>query len=152
MKIAIGADHAGFELKEEVKRFLEEAGHEVVDVGTHGRGSVDYPDFARLVAQAVSDRRCERGVLVCATGLGMCIAANRFRNVRASTPRTELEAELTRADNDSNVLCLGGRIQAAPLALAVAKRWLATAFAAGRHRRRVDQMTDPGFATEPPKK
>jgi ribose 5-phosphate isomerase B len=148
VKIVIGADHAGLELKEQVKRFLEGSGYEVVDVGTHSAESVDYPDYAREVAGAVARGRFSRGILVCATGLGMCMAANRFAAVRAAAPRTEYEAEMTRADNDSNVLCLGGRVQAPALALAITKRWLDAPYVGGRHQRRVEKMGDPNFTAE----
>lgn len=146
MKIIIGADHAGLQLKNHIRRFLEGRGHAVVDVGTSTADSVDYPDFARAVAGGVARGEADRGILVCATGLGMCIAANRFRGVRAVAPRTEFEAELSRRHNNANVLCLGGRLQAAPLAEAITARWLEAAFDGGRHQRRVDKMADPGFA------
>lgn len=145
MKIAVGADHAGWALKEDLRRFLEQLGHEVRDVGTHSAEPVDYPDYAREVARLVDRGEVERGVLVCATGLGMCIAANRFRGVRAAAPRTEFEAAMSRAHNNANVLCLGGRIQAAPLAEALTRRWLETDFEGGRHQRRVDKLDGPEF-------
>ena len=152
MKLAIGSDHAGWRLKEHLRRYLASLGHEVIDKGTTSEDSVDYPDYAQAVARAVVTGEADRGVLVCATGLGMCMAANRFRAVRASAPRTELEAALTRRDNDANVLCLGGRIQAPLLSEAITCRWLDEPFAGNetggagdRHKRRVDKMTDPHF-------
>jgi len=147
VKIVIGADHAGWELKEHIRRFLEGLGHQVVDVGTDGTARVDYPDYARAVAQGVQRGDFERGILVCATGVGMCMAANRFPAVRAAAPRTEFETRLSRAHNDANVLCLGGRIQAPPLAESITALWLATGFDGGRHQRRVDRLTDPDFTT-----
>ncbi len=148
MKIIVGADHAGFELKDHIRQVLERLGHEVTDVGTHSADSVDYPDYAREVAEAVQAGRFDRGVLVCGTGLGMCIAANRFSGVRAAAPRTEFEAALSREHNDANVLCLGGRVQTPQLAESVLHTWLETDFAGGRHQRRVDKMTDPEFAAQ----
>ena len=149
MKIVIGTDHAGLALKEHIVRLVERLGHEVVDVGTNSVESVDYPDYARMVARGVRSGSFDRGILVCATGLGMCIAANRFPGVRAVAPRTEFEARLSRAHNDANVLCLGARVHAVPLAEAITTRWLETAFEAGRHQRRVDALDDPAFAAEP---
>ena len=146
MKIIIGADHAGYELKDRVGEVLRRLGHDVTDVGTNTGDSVDYPDFARQVAAAVQAGEYQRGVLVCGTGLGMCIAANRFSGVRAVAPRTEFEADLSRRHNDANVLCLGGRVQTPELAESILKVWLATDFDGGRHQRRVDKMTDPAFA------
>ena len=148
MRIIIGSDHAGWSLKEQIRALLERVGHQVEDVGTNGPESVDYPDYARRVARAVAEGEFERGVLVCATGLGMCIAANRFNRVRAVAPRTEFEAGLSRAHNDANVLCLGGRVQAAPLAEAITLRWLETGFEGGRHQRRIEKLSEPDFAAE----
>jgi len=149
VKIVIGADHAGWELKERIRRFVEGLGHEVEDVGTHSAEPVDYPDFARMVARGVQSGSFERGILVCATGLGMCVAANRFPGVRAVAPRTEFEARFSRAHNDANVLCLGGRVHAAPLAEAITTRWIETAFDGGRHQRRVNRLDAPDFTAEP---
>ena len=148
VKIIVGSDHAGYDLKEHLRRWLAEQGHEVVDAGAHGTESVDYPDYARLVARAVAAGEAERGILVCATGLGMCMAANRFRRVRAAAPRTEFEAEMSRRHNDANVLCLGSRIHAAPMAEAITAAWLAADFDGGRHERRVGKMSDPDFTND----
>jgi ribose 5-phosphate isomerase B len=151
VKIIVGADHAGRDLKNHIRRALKRLGHEVVDVGTMSAEAVDYPDYAREVAQAVQAGQFDRGVLVCGTGLGMCIAANRFPGVRAAAPRTEFEAALSRRHNDANVLCLGGRVQTPQLAESVMRAWLEADFDGGRHQRRVDKLTDPDFAAKAPK-
>ena len=140
MRIAIGADHAGHSLKEEVAYFLREQGHQVVDMGTHGTGSCDYPDYARAVAQAVAAGEVERGILICGTGIGMSIAANKIAGVRAALCYNTFAARLSRTDNDANVLCLGGRVLGVDLALDIVRTWLETDFAGGRHQRRVDKI------------
>jgi ribose 5-phosphate isomerase B len=142
MKVAVGSDHAGFELKERVKRELERLGHAVVDVGTaSGTESVDYPDFAIPVGEKVASGDAERGVVVCATGIGASIAANKVAGVRASVVTSDDTARLTRQDNDSNVLALGGKTTANPEdALRWLRIWLETPFAGGRHERRVKKI------------
>ncbi|HEV2105907.1 MAG TPA: ribose 5-phosphate isomerase B [Candidatus Eisenbacteria bacterium] len=144
MRVAVGADHAGFALKERVKAELARLGHEVVDVGTSsGDVSVDYPDFTIPVGEKVARGEVERGVVVCATGIGASIAANKVAGVRASVVTSEETARLTRTDNDSNVLALGGRTTADPAdALRWLRVWLETPFAGGRHARRVDKIRD----------
>lgn len=140
MRIAIGSDHAGFDLKETLREALAADGHELDDLGTYDRASCDYPDFARAVAQAVADGRAERGILICGTGIGMAIAANKVPGVRAACCSEPVSARLTRQDNDSNVLTLGGRLIGPLMALEIARVWLATPFAGGRHQRRVDKI------------
>ncbi|MEY4071461.1 MAG: hypothetical protein RL721_2075 [Candidatus Eisenbacteria bacterium] len=144
MRVALGSDHAGFPLKQRVREALERLGHTVEDVGTDSaEASVDYPDFSFAVAERVADGRAERGVVVCATGIGASIAANKVDGVRASVVTSEDTARLTRADNDSNVLALGART--APShdeALRWLEVWLETPFAGGRHARRVDKIKD----------
>ena len=144
MRVAVGADHAGFALKERVKAELVRLGHEVVDVGTSsGDVSVDYPDFTIPVGEKVARGEVERGVVVCATGIGASIAANKVAGVRASVVTSEETARLTRTDNDSNVLALGGRTTADPAdALRWLRVWLETPFAGGRHARRVGKIRD----------
>jgi ribose 5-phosphate isomerase B len=144
VKIAIGSDHAGFPLKEAVRGELQRLGHEVVDVGTtSGTESVDYPDFSIPVAELVASGRADRGVVVCATGIGASIAANKVAGVRASVVTSEETARLTRQDNDSNVLALGGRtVPGTAEALGWLRTWLDTAFAGGRHERRVNKIRD----------
>lgn len=141
MRIALGSDHAGFELKEKVKRELESLGHQVEDVGTHsGTESVDYPDFAIPVGERVASGAAERGVIVCATGIGTGIAANKVRGVRAAVVTSEETARLTRRDNDSNVLSLGGKTSPHEAALQWLRVWLTTPFEGGRHERRVKKI------------
>ncbi|MFO7155139.1 MAG: ribose 5-phosphate isomerase B [Pseudomonadota bacterium] len=142
MRVVIGSDHAGFELKEAVTAFLRERGVEVEDVGTHGNASVDYPDFASTVARKVGSGEADFGVLVCGTGLGMAIVANKYRGVRAVPCTTEFAARAARAHNDANVLCLGERLVGVGLGLAIAQAFFDTAFEGGRHERRVQKIAD----------
>lgn len=142
MKIAVGSDHAGFALKEAVKAELVRLGHTVADVGTHsGAESVDYPGFAIAVAERVASGEAERGVVACSTGIGVSIAANKVRGIRAAVVTSDETARLTRQDNDSNVLALGGRTApSVDAALGWLRIWLETPFAGDRHLRRVDQI------------
>ena len=142
MRIAAGADHAGFEIKDAIVRRLRAAGHEVLDLGTHDEESVDYPTFAHRVAGAVESGEVERGLLACGTGLGVCMAANRHRGVRAADCLTPHLAEMARRHNDSNVLCLAGRVLSVDEAWAITEVWLATAFEGGRHERRAKAIDD----------
>ena len=143
MRIALGADHAGFELKQHLKERLAARGFEVEDCGTHGTASTDYPDWAAAVAARVADGRAERGLLVCGSGVGMAIGANRFRRVRAVAASDLYTARLARAHNDANVLALGARIVAPPLAEEILDVFLATPFDGGRHERRVEKLDGP---------
>jgi len=138
--LLVASDHAGFELKEHLKGVLEKMQVPFEDLGTHSTDSVDYPDYARLVAEAVSAGRAERGLLVCGTGQGMAMTANRFHGVRAAVPCTEETARLTRAHNDSNVLALGGRTVTPERAEAILRVWLETPHEGGRHARRVAKI------------
>jgi len=138
--IAIGADHAGFSLKRQLKAWLAACGHQMIDHGTHSTDSVDYPDFAAAVAAAVRDGRAERGVLVCGSGIGMAMAANKVAGVRAAVAGDPEIARLSRRHNDANVLALGARLTPPELALEVVQAWLATPFEGGRHAHRVDKL------------
>ncbi|MBI1845809.1 MAG: ribose 5-phosphate isomerase B [Candidatus Rokubacteria bacterium] len=138
--MAIGADHAGFTLKESVKSWLLAQGHTVLDVGTSSTDSVDYPDYAALVGEAVSGGAAERGVLMCGTGIGMAIAANKIPGVRAAVCGDVASARICREHNDANVLALGARATEREQALQIIAAWLATAFAGGRHARRVEKV------------
>jgi len=140
MKIAIGADHAGFALKEKLRLRLAGEGHEVVDFGTNGPESCDYPDFAQPVAREVSEGRFDRGLLVCSTGIGMAIAANKIEGVRAAPAESEDEVRLTREHNDANVLTLGARYLDEQRAAALVDIFLQTTFSGGRHARRVAKI------------
>ncbi len=142
MKIAIGADHAGFELKQKIKQRLLQEGMEVFDQGTVSTQSVDYPDFARKVAQEVAAKRAELGVLVCGSGVGMAIAANKVPGIRAANVTTEYEAELSREHNDANVIAIGARILDETGAMTIVEKFLQTPFAGGRHQKRVDKIAE----------
>jgi ribose 5-phosphate isomerase B len=138
--IIIGSDHAAFPLKEKIKLFLQEQGLEVQDVGTHGEESVDYSDFGIKVAMAVSKGEYKRGILLCGTGLGMSMVANRFPHVRAALCSDLFSAKMSREHNDSNILVLGGRIVGEALAIELVKAWLETPFEGGRHQQRLDKF------------
>jgi ribose 5-phosphate isomerase B len=140
MRIHLGADHAGFELKEQLRATLGELGHEVVDVGTDGEGSVDYPDYAAAVAHAVADGDADFGVLVCGTGLGMAIAANKVPGVRAVQVSDPQMARMARLHNDANVLTLPGRHIGVATAAEIVAAFIGTEFEGGRHQRRVDKI------------
>ncbi len=140
MKIAIGSDHGGFELKEMVKPLLKELGHEVEDVGCYSLDSVDYPQEAKKVVALIKEGKAERGILICGTGIGMSIAANRTPGIRATLCHELFTAEMSRRHNDSNVLCMGGRVIGPGLALEMVKVWLSTPFDGGRHNRRLCQI------------
>ncbi|MCY7345169.1 MAG: ribose 5-phosphate isomerase B [Pyrinomonadaceae bacterium] len=141
-KIAIGADHAGFEDKEKIKRQLDELGIEYEDVGTNSTESVDYPIYARKVAEKVSGGECEKGILVCGSGNGMQIAANKIRGVRAALAWNEETAQLARRHNDANVLSVPARMISPEEVGKVVKSFLETEFEGGRHARRVDEISD----------
>ncbi len=142
MRIALGSDHAGFEMKQAVKAYLGVRGLQVEDVGTFNSDSVDYPEIGAAVARAVAGGRCERGILVCGSGEGMCMVANRFAGIRAALAPTEEHAQLSRRHNDANVLCLGGRLTALDEAYKIVDAFLDTGFEGGRHQRRVDQIEE----------
>ena len=141
MKIAIGADHAGFAAKEEIKTVIKALGHTVVDEGTTGETSVDYPDFAEKVARAVASGEAERGVLICGTGIGMSIAANKVPGIRAAVVSDEKTAALSRQHNDANVFCAGSRVTPVVKIAESLKVFLQTPFEGGRHANRVNKIT-----------
>ena len=149
MKIALAADHAGFELKEKIRQHLAGQGIAVDDLGTHSQESVDYPDYARVVGQEVAGKRADCGILVCGTGIGMAIAANKMRGIRAANVRNEAEAQLSREHNNANVLTVGGRLLDESSALSIIDRWLATAFTGGHHQRRLDKISQLESAEMP---
>jgi ribose 5-phosphate isomerase B len=140
MQIGLACDHGGFELKEELKAFLKTLGVEPVDMGTFNEDSVDYPDFGALVAEKVSRGELEKGVLICGTGIGMSIVANKFPRVRAALANDLYSSRCSRAHNDSNILIIGGRIVGKELAKEIMKVWLETTFAGGRHKKRLEKI------------
>jgi ribose 5-phosphate isomerase B len=151
MKIALGADHAGFELKETIKQHLQHRGIELDDRGTNSPDSVDYPDFAQLVGEQVASGKADVGILVCGAGIGMSIAANKVPGIRAANAHSEVEAQLSREHNNANVLALGGRLLDPQLALKIVDRWLSASFTGGRHQRRVDKIRELERAAVPEK-
>ncbi|MCA9258925.1 MAG: ribose 5-phosphate isomerase B [Planctomycetales bacterium] len=140
MRIAIGSDHRGFQLKEQLIALLTSKNHEIEDVGTNGPESVDYPDFAALVAGKVSSGAVERGILICGTGIGMAIAANKFPHVRAATCADEITAEISRRHNNLNVLCLSADMLSARTVERMVEVWVDTPFEGGRHERRLEKI------------
>jgi ribose 5-phosphate isomerase B len=140
MKIALGADHAGYQLKDQIKQHLEQQGISVCDEGTSSAESVDYPDYARAVAHDVSEHRADLGILVCGSGIGMAITANKIEGIRAANVSTEYEAQMSREHNNANVLALGARIMNADTAFRIVDKWLTAQFAGGRHERRVEKI------------
>ncbi|MDI3298822.1 MAG: ribose 5-phosphate isomerase B [Bacillota bacterium] len=142
MRVALGADHGGFRLKQAIRTWLEQAGHEVLDFGTDSEEACDYPDVARPAAEAVARGEAERAILVCGTGIGMSITANKVPGVRAALCHDAYTARLAREHNDANVLCLGGRVLGPGVAQEVVEIWMSTAFAGGRHARRVAKVDE----------
>ncbi len=141
-KIAIASDHAGRELKEELKNFLREKGLEVVDMGTNHEGSVDYPDYGIPVAEKVSKGEIKRGILLCGTGIGMSIVANKFPRVRAALTNDIYSVKLAKEHNDANIIVIGGRLVGKGLAMEIVNTWLESEFKGGRHRRRLDKISE----------
>jgi ribose 5-phosphate isomerase B len=140
MQIGLASDHGGYELKEEIKVFLKSLGIEPIDMGTFNEDSVDYPDYGMLVAEKVSKGELERGILICGTGIGMSIVANKFRKVRAALANDLYCARFSREHTDANILVIGGRIVGKELAKEIIKTWLNTPFAGGRHKRRLEKI------------
>ncbi len=141
MRLAIASDHAGVQLKKELVEAARTQGHEVTDFGPQTTDSVDYPDFAVKVTDALQAGTAALGVLICGTGIGMSISANKVKGIRAALCHTEFEARATRAHNDANVLCLGQRVTGAGVAIEILKVFLATSFEGGRHQNRVAKIT-----------
>lgn len=141
MKIAVGCDHGGIILKPAVVAKLEELGHEVVDYGTYSDESVDYPVYAEKVANAVASGECEKGVLLCGTGIGISIAANKVKGIRAAVVDNEFCAQACKEHNNANILAMGGRVIRPEMASKLVGIWLTTEYAGGRHQRRLDEIT-----------
>jgi ribose 5-phosphate isomerase B len=140
MKIAIASDHRGYVIKGKIVALIVELGHQTSDLGTDSAESVDYPDFGAKVARAVSEGAVDRGILICGTGMGMCITANKFPGVRACTCHDDLTAEMSRRHNDSNVLCLSADLLGDRLVNRMVEIWLKTEFEGGRHARRIEKI------------
>lgn len=138
--IAIGADHGGFELKEHIKKHLDELGLEYKDYGTYSEESVDYPDCAKPVCEAVMDRTADKGILICGTGIGISIAANKHKGIRAALCSDVYSAKMTKVHNNANVICLGGRVTGRELAFMIVDAWLNAEYEGGRHQARIDKI------------
>ena len=141
LKIAIGSDHGGFRLKEEIKDYLRQQGVEYTDFGTYSTASVDYPDIAQAVGEKVAAGEFERGILICGTGIGISIAANKVPGVRAALCGDVFSARMSREHNNANILALGERVTGSGLALMIVQTWLETEFAGGRHARRGEKIS-----------
>lgn len=141
MKIAVGSDHRGFEAKQQIKSIISQLGHECIDFGTDSSDPVDYPDLAYSVAVAVSKEEADRAILICGTGIGMSITANKVKGVRAALCHDELSAQISRHHNDANVLCISGDLIGEILLRKIVEVWLTTKFSGGRHLRRVRKIT-----------
>lgn len=140
--IAIGCDHGGFELKEHIIKHLEDKGVEFKDYGTYSEDSVDYPDYAKKVCNAITEGEADKGILICGTGIGISIAANKHKGIRAALCSDVYGAKMTRMHNDSNVICLGGRVTGRELAFMIVDTWLDTKFEGGRHSMRIAKIHD----------
>ncbi len=138
MKVAIGSDHGGFSLKEVILPLLKELGHEVLDVGCYDEQSVDYPSFADMVCEKVMTAEADRGILICGTGIGMSMAANKHKGIRAALCSEQYTACMSREHNDANVLCMGERVTGPGVAMEIVRTWLNTPFGGGRHQRRIE--------------
>jgi ribose-5-phosphate isomerase (EC 5.3.1.6) len=142
MKIAIGSDHAGFRLKEKIKEFLLSKGYEVLDFGTNSTELTHYPIFAKEVARAVQRKEADFGILICGSGIGMSITANKFKGIRAALCLNEYMARMSRRHNNANVLCLGDRVLGEDLALSIVSAWLSEEFEGGRHQKRLELIQE----------
>jgi ribose 5-phosphate isomerase B len=140
MKIALGNDHRGFEAKQQIKTIITQLGHECIDVGSADINPVDYPDLAYLAATTVSKKQADRAILVCGTGIGMSIAANKVKGIRAALCHDELSARISRHHNDANVLCISGDLTGEVLLRKIVEVWLNTEFDGGRHQRRIEKI------------
>ena len=140
-KVAVACDHGGLELKNKIKEYLQSNGYEICDFGTNSTESCDYPDFALPASEAVASGKCERGIIVCTTGIGVSMVANKVPHVRCALCHVTFGAELTRRHNDANVLALGGKVVGEECALKIVDTFLKTEFEGGRHQRRVDKIT-----------
>ena len=142
MKIAIGSDHGGYELKEIIMQYLNDKGIEYIDYGTNSKESVDYPEFGEKVAEAVKNKDCDRGIVCCGTGIGISISANKVPGIRCALCSDCYSARMSREHNNANILALGARVLGRDLALQIVDVWLETEFQGGRHERRVNKISD----------
>lgn len=142
MKIGIGSDHGGFELKEEIKKYLAGEGIDFVDFGTNSSDSVDYPDYGKTVADAVVGKEVDRGIVICGTGIGISIAANKVKGIRCALCSDSYSARMSREHNNANILALGARVLGLGLALDIVSTWIKTEFEGGRHEIRVNKISD----------
>lgn len=142
MKIAIASDHGGFELKEKIYVYLKDKGHEIKNFGTNSKESCDYPIYAKKVCGAILHNNFEKGILICTTGLGMSMTANRYKGIRAACLSDKFSAEMTRKHNNSNILCLGAKVVDEKLAKEIIDIWLKTEYEGGRHQKRIDMMDE----------
>lgn len=140
--IAIGADHGGYKLKEEIKRYLEEKGIEYIDVGTNSEERTDYPIYAAKVAEKIQSKECEKGIIACRSGAGMAIVANKFKGIRAASMHNEVEAKFAKADDDVNVITLGGDYLTVNEAICIIRNWLGAEFKGGRYKERLDMIDE----------
>lgn len=138
--IAIGADHGGYKLKEEIKRYLEEKGIEYIDIGTYSEERTDYPIYAEKVARKIVDGECDKGIIACRSGAGMSIVANKFKGIRAASIHNEIEAKFAKADDNINVITLGGDYLTVNEAICIIRNWIATEFKGGRYQERLDMV------------
>lgn len=138
--LAIGSDHGGFELKNHVMKHLDELGIEYKDYGCYDENSVDYPDIAKAVGEAVASGECERGILICGTGIGISIAANKIKGIRAALCSDVYSAKMTKEHNNANIICMGGRVIGRELAFMIVDTWLSAEFQGGRHQARIDKI------------
>lgn len=142
MKIGVGSDHGGYYLKEELKEYMKELGIDVVDFGTDSTDSVDYPDYGEIVAKAVAKKEVDRGLVICGTGIGISLAANKVKGIRCALCGDVYSAKMSRAHNNANMIALGGRVVGVDLAKEILQAYLSTEFEGGRHERRVDKIND----------
>lgn len=142
MKIILAADHGGFELKEVIRKDLSQAGYQIVDAGCFSTDSVDYPDYVEKAVERIASGECQKGILICGTGIGMAIAANRHRNIRAANCSDTYTARMSREHNNANMLCLGARVLGVAVALEIVRVWLSTEFAGGRHALRIAKFSE----------
>lgn len=142
MKISLGCDHGGYELKEEIKKYLEDKNYEIIDVGTNSKDSVDYPVFGQKAAELVKEGKVDRGIVICTTGIGISISANKVKNVRCALCTDSYMAQMTRRHNDANMLAVGAGIIGKNLAIEIVDTFLTVEFEGGRHQRRVDKITE----------